>query len=499
MYCQTCNQFLGAGLSGFIVCPKCGHVNVAASNSQVQPQQPATFFGGVNNMAAVSSTDNRKLSLRLKFVYAAILAIAVGAVLVMGVEKNLSAQKQLNQAVSLDRNGKYSDAAKVLKAYSSSFVLPATNQKIHSEVKTNQKWVEYHSYQISAEQLIKSQKYPEALVLLQKIPKEYPTYSYVAKDIEEIKKQQAIIAQQQAMAAQQAEAAKKAAEAAKNSVPKSVRPPARPSAPAVIIGCFPPSSISGKRLVNTSAFSSVLNATSVSQVQEIMRSFFSQYGVSVEITAVAQSSYAKQYSSYKLASAGDLCSLKAFSAILIDEWAKYPTDWVKNSRVKDIVIVKNLVVVGQNRAAMPDPGGSDMYYDLTYSGDYARETIHHEYDHLIEYNYFGSFSHSDPTWQSYNPAGFTYGNGGSACYVTLGSCSNAEHPLHGFVTSYSITAIEEDKAELYAYLMTNTYYHHMKSWLPSDPNLSNKVNNYKNFIASHSTGMAGAYYDQINP
>ena len=158
------------------------------------------------------------------------------------------------------------------------------------------------------------------------------------------------------------------------------------------------------------------------------------------------------------------------------------------------------MVVSQHRAAMPDVAGSGVYYDLSFgSGDYMREVIHHEFAHLIEFNIKGSWNYSDPTWTSYNPAGFAYGSGGSSCYSNPGSCTTGEHPRNGFTTGYAMTAIEEDKAELYAYLMTNTYYHHLKGWLGGDPNLSSKVNYYKQFISAYSGTMTGSYFDQVNP
>ena len=71
--------------------------------------------------------------------------------------------------------------------------------------------------------------------------------------------------------------------------------------------------------------------------------------------------------------------------------------------------------------------------------------------------------------------------------------------MSGFVTGYATSAIEEDKAELYAYLMTGTYYHQLLTWLPGDSNLISKINNYEQFISSHSPEMSGSYFNDIYP
>jgi hypothetical protein len=206
------------------------------------------------------------------------------------------------------------------------------------------------------------------------------------------------------------------------------------------------------------------------------------------------------FATYSLLSESDLGSLKTYGAIMIDEWSKYPTDWVANSNLEYMVFIKNLYI-NFYRGATPDPVGHALYYDpvydTTYGDKYARETLHHEYDHLIEYNYFNSYNHSDPTWLSLNPSGFQYGNGGASCYS--GGCPFGEHAVQCFASGYATSGIEEDKAEVYAYLMASESHQDLKSWLPSDACLANKVNNYKQFIASHSPEMSSAYFDQINP
>jgi hypothetical protein len=484
MYCEKCQHFLGHTDESFLVCPTCGRVNLSES------LKTSIYSGGPMEpiMAPASPGRFSRLShLKLKTLSLGGAGILLLALIIAGIAQNISAHSNMAASISLDKTGNYQIARERLKGSPSFLVLPSTKKQYQSEKAKNQKWLTFYDYQSQADKLVKAQKYDEALALLNKIATGYPTYSSVKTAIDKTKQLQtaavAVVAQQKPP---------EATGAPKKTVQNGG------SATANLSNCFAPTSINGKRFVNTAAFSSVLSAGSVAQVQDYLRSFFGQYGVGVEITSVSPSSYVTSYDTYTLLSESDLCSLKTYAAITVDEWAKYPASWIQNSGLKKIVLVKELAVQGQRRAATPDIGGYAMYYDPTYSGDYAREVLHHEFDHLIHFKYFNGYATSDPTWLSYNPPGFSYGNGGASCY-TPGNCLTGEHPVPGFVTGYGTSAVEEDKAELYAYLMTTTYYHHLQSWLPGDSYLTNKVNNYKQFIASHSPEMSGGYFDQINP
>jgi hypothetical protein len=255
---------------------------------------------------------------------------------------------------------------------------------------------------------------------------------------------------------------------------------------------------SPSRVISTAAVDALVSATSITQVQNALQTFLSQYGVTLQMLTVTPSTYAQDYATYTILDNSDLAATKEYGSLFIDEWAKYPLDWVENSELQSIVIVDDLFVDGYNRAAMPDPVGSAVYYDPSFSGDYAREVVHHEYNHLITYNYFGSWSPADPVWQSYNPPGFSYGNGGAECYEPDNNCLTGDHPIAGFVTGYATSGIEEDKAELYACLMTSLCYGHLLGWVETDEYLAQKVDNYKQFIGSHSSTMSGTYFDDIN-
>jgi hypothetical protein len=247
------------------------------------------------------------------------------------------------------------------------------------------------------------------------------------------------------------------------------------------------------------ALAALANAATVGQAEEDIRLFFAYYNMTVAITNIQPSWYAQTWATWAPVGGGDLPALKAYGAALINEWGKYPLDWVRVTRVSGVVLVDQLAVSGTPRAAMPDVGGDVMFYDIGYgSGDYAREGIHHEFDHLLTYNLFGSYAPSDPTWLSLNPLDFHYGNGGASCYVPGDTCLTGPHPIPGFVSGYAASAIEEDKAETYGYLMETNDYWLLKGWIGSDSYLTAKVTNYEDFLCSLSAAMCGGYFDAIN-
>jgi hypothetical protein len=210
----------------------------------------------------------------------------------------------------------------------------------------------------------------------------------------------------------------------------------------------------------------------------------------------------KKWMSYSGPTQADLTEVKMYGSLFIDEWAKYPTDWVKKSKLKDVVFVKGLKVSNSARAATYDPAGPTMFYDVKsrdQGNAYARQVVHHEFDHLLTLSIVGSDHPADPTWVGYNPPGFKYGDGGGSCHQPNSKCVTGIHPRSGFVSGYAMSSMAEDQAELYACLMTDGCYQNLQRWLPADPALTKKVANYKRFIAVQSPEMSGAYFDQINP
>lgn len=194
--------------------------------------------------------------------------------------------------------------------------------------------------------------------------------------------------------------------------------------------------------------------TPLEQLVASMNQKLKKYGVSVTLSP---SKEVVQSLSWSVLSSADIASLQQFSDYLTQEFSKYPTDLVTNSGLKTVGLVKKLVVDNQERAAAPSPYTTAMIYDVNAmvnaGSEYAREVISHEYWHYLDFAMQGTFYYLDSAWTACNPKGFSYGAGGASTYEPGSGYSAAFHPSTAFITAYSKYGIEEDRAEMFGWLM----------------------------------------------
>jgi hypothetical protein len=123
--------------------------------------------------------------------------------------------------------------------------------------------------------------------------------------------------------------------------------------------------------------------------------------------------------------------------------------------------------------------------------------MHHEFYHLVEKNYFGNFYYNDRSWVSFNPLDFSYGSGGAAAYANP-EFARRQYPYKGFITGYATSGIEEDKAELFGYLMTTQEYLKLQKWIREDQVLSNKVAYFMGFLRGMCREMDYDFFIKIH-
>jgi hypothetical protein len=85
---------------------------------------------------------------------------------------------------------------------------------------------------------------------------------------------------------------------------------------------------------------------------------------------------------------------------------------------------------------------------------YALQVVSHEYWHYLDYIMEGSYDYDDSKWRACNTSGFTYGAGGVTAYDPDSGYKPAFHPKSGFITAYSTYGIEEDRAEMFGWLIS---------------------------------------------
>ncbi len=146
--------------------------------------------------------------------------------------------------------------------------------------------------------------------------------------------------------------------------------------------------------------------------------------------------------------------LDCYTPILFMEFWIYGKSFIKKSKLKKIILLHNINYTNseytQDRAGCPE-------YDLTRSITFAireknlayiRIVLHHEFFHFIDYADDQDFD--DEGWEELNMEGFEYGEGGD----TEREWIKLEKNIMGFINHYSTSALEEDRAEIYQYLIS---------------------------------------------
>jgi hypothetical protein len=130
---------------------------------------------------------------------------------------------------------------------------------------------------------------------------------------------------------------------------------------------------------------------------------------------------------------------------------------------------------------IPDGAHGVLYLAVTWGRDdeeYVRKAIHHEFYHCVQRRQFGGFG--DREWAALNSPGFVYGPGGLAANYGPDPTfwvMPAEEWGNGFLNQYSMSASEEDQAEIFAHLLTEPA--RMETRLTTDDILRNKVERLK--------------------
>lgn len=199
---------------------------------------------------------------------------------------------------------------------------------------------------------------------------------------------------------------------------------------------------------------------------------------------------------YTVASKSDYERLLKYLRLFRREFNKYPKEFIRESRLKWVVFVKDLSISGQLRTAVPDYKKEILFLDFargTHSTIYQRHVIHHEFYHMIEEQFNGDAYWKDPNWAKFNDKNFKYGKGGA----TVQGQSNVyelTHPKKGFINLYSMSALEEDKAEIFASLFVKAESRKIAKCVKKDDILRKKVRYMKTFLFKCCKDMNPQYW-----
>jgi hypothetical protein len=204
----------------------------------------------------------------------------------------------------------------------------------------------------------------------------------------------------------------------------------------------------------------------------------------VTIVATDVPDYASGMRSNIRASNPTTPSLRRYLGLLSEELAKYPSDAFICAQVDTILLAHDVRRIGArdrgrkwaggsgaSRAAIPAFRDRALVFDIQFWNDhYVRRIFHHEFFHMLDFAYRGSTDY-DPEWSALNADGFRYGTGGAntSRFVDYSVPTMTD----GFLSGYGKTAVEEDKAVLFEFLLMRPEIVHDR--MESDPILAEKV------------------------
>jgi hypothetical protein len=204
--------------------------------------------------------------------------------------------------------------------------------------------------------------------------------------------------------------------------------------------------------------------------------------------------------SFKTISSYQSILIERFTNVLFAEFNKYPVDFITNSGLKEIAFVADLRVGRQRRIAMPESDTRTLYFDVNYPGardEYSSHAIHHELFHLVYFEIHGSFYYKDPEWLALNYSSFRYKGGGGLAYGNY-HVFKKQKPASGFITPYATYGLEEDMAEVFAFLMTREGFGIITYWMQVDEILNNKAQYILRLMSSRAPEFNLTYLKRIH-
>ena len=142
-------------------------------------------------------------------------------------------------------------------------------------------------------------------------------------------------------------------------------------------------------------------------------------------------------------------ALGAAASVLVEELSRYPRRFLAESRLRRVVLTRALVENGTAIPSLPNFEGA-LLLDVDAPPAYLRRLLHHEVFHFFDYAGDDQLKR-DPAWEQLNDRWFVYGAGGRSVRAPGSGRLTADLP--GFVSKYATSALEEDKAETFAFLL----------------------------------------------
>lgn len=135
--------------------------------------------------------------------------------------------------------------------------------------------------------------------------------------------------------------------------------------------------------------------------------------------------------------------------VLEQELSIYPPEFLRQSGLRRIVLTSGLTEDGRVIPSLPNYHRT-LILDPNAGASYLRRLVHHELFHFIDYS-DDHIVRTDAEWNELNDKEFLYGEGGR--HLRTPGAAQLRADLPGFLSLYATSAVEEDKAEVFAFLM----------------------------------------------
>lgn len=256
----------------------------------------------------------------------------------------------------------------------------------------------------------------------------------------------------------------------------------------------------GKRYVEQAETAKKLEEVkTVQEFAEAMQGYLNQYNLKLNVEKGDVAKVLQNYTNTHLRDA-DIGVLRKFGFAFINGFSKYPPELIARLGIKNVSVVNELMEDGYSPRAVADITNGGLVFSLhNIKKEYLEDVIHHEVGHIITYDLFNWYKGDNGAWIALNPPGTQYTGGRGDCrigdVVCQGELSKASSK--GYITKYSTTSIQEDQAEIFAFMMcqdtSKTHYY------SNEPSIVQKIQFLKQSLAQKYTIFNDEYFAQINP
>jgi len=182
--------------------------------------------------------------------------------------------------------------------------------------------------------------------------------------------------------------------------------------------------------------------------------------------------------------------------LLADELGLYPESFLRQLPLRRIVVCRDLTVNGKHVGGWADYLYSTLYLNgsrISSDEESVRHALHHEIFHLLDVADDREVLR-DPAWEALNPPGFHYG--GDAMRMLDDPTAGLLTTGHaGFLNAYSMSAVAEDKAEVYSYMVTA--FPLVEQMAQNDAVIAAKVAAVKRIVRGFSPEMDDRFWRQF--